>query len=29
VRDAFKAYYYDRPAPARIRLHSVRDEALA
>jgi hypothetical protein len=29
VREAVAAFYFDRPAPARIRLHLVRDEVLA
>ncbi len=29
VREAVAAFYYDRPAPSRIRLHLVRDEMLA
>jgi hypothetical protein len=29
VREAVKAYYFDRPAPERLRLHLVRDEVLA
>lgn len=29
VREAVKAFYFDRVAPARIRLHLVRDEILA
>ncbi|OHE86255.1 MAG: 2-phospho-L-lactate guanylyltransferase [Verrucomicrobia bacterium RIFCSPLOWO2_12_FULL_64_8] len=29
VREAVKAFYYDRPAPHSIRLHLVRDEVLA
>jgi len=29
VREAVAAYNFDRPAPARIRLHLVRDEVLA
>jgi predicted RNase H-like HicB family nuclease len=29
VREAVAAFYYDRPAPSRIRLHLVRDETLA
>ncbi len=29
VREAVKAYYFDRPAPTRLRLHLVRDEVLA
>jgi len=29
VRDAVAAWHFDRPAPARIRLHLVRDELLA
>lgn len=29
VREAVKAFYFDRPAPKGIRLHLVRDEILA
>ncbi|HEY4941846.1 MAG TPA: hypothetical protein VII56_10490 [Rhizomicrobium sp.] len=29
VREAVTAYYFDRPAPDRLRLHLVRDEVLA
>lgn len=29
VREAVKAFYFDRPAPTRLRLHWVRDEVLA
>ena len=29
VREAVAAFYFDRPAPARVRLHLVRDEILA
>ena len=29
VREAVAAFYFDRPAPERIRLHLVRDEMLA
>jgi predicted RNase H-like HicB family nuclease len=29
VREAVRAYFFDRPAPARLRLHLVRDEVLA
>lgn len=29
VREAVKAYYFDRPAPSRLRLHLVRDEVIA
>jgi predicted RNase H-like HicB family nuclease len=29
VREAVAAYFFDRPAPARVRLHLVRDEVLA
>lgn len=29
VREAVAAFYFDRPAPSRIRLHLVRDEVLA
>ncbi len=28
VRDAVAAYYFDRPAPTRLRLHLVHDEVL-
>ena len=28
VREAVAAFYFDRPAPQRIRLHFVRDEML-
>ena len=28
VREAVTAFYFDRPAPARVRLHLVRDEVL-
>jgi hypothetical protein len=28
VREAVKAFYFDRPAPTRLRLHLVRDEVL-
>jgi predicted RNase H-like HicB family nuclease len=28
VREAVAAYFFDRPAPARLRLHLVRDEVL-
>ena len=28
VREAVAAFYFDRPAPARLRLHLVRDEVL-
>lgn len=28
AREAVKAYYFDRPAPERLRLHLVRDEVL-
>ena len=28
VRDAVKAFYFDRPAPSRLRLHLVRDEVI-
>ena len=28
VREAVAAFYFDQPAPARIRLHLVRDEVL-
>lgn len=29
VREAVQAYFFDRPAPERLRLHLVRDEVLA
>ena len=29
VREAVRAFYFDRPAPARLRLHLVRDEVIA
>jgi len=29
VQDAVRGYFYDQPAPQRIRLHLVRDELLA
>lgn len=29
VREAVEAFFFDRPAPQRIRLHLVRDEMLA
>jgi hypothetical protein len=29
VREAVKAYFFDRAAPERLRLHLVRDEVLA
>ena len=29
VREAVKAFYFDRPAPSSLRLHLVRDEVLA
>jgi len=29
VREAVSAYFFDRPAPDRLRLHLVRDEVLA
>jgi hypothetical protein len=29
VREAVAAFYFDQPAPARVRLHLVRDEMLA
>jgi hypothetical protein len=29
VREAVNAFYFDQPAPRRIRLHLVRDEVLA
>jgi len=28
VREAVAAFYFDQPAPARLRLHLVRDEVL-
>ncbi len=28
VREAVAAFYFDQPAPARVRLHLVRDEVL-
>jgi hypothetical protein len=28
VREAVAAFYFDRPAPSRLRLHMVRDEVL-
>lgn len=28
VREAVRAYYFDSPAPERIRLHLVRNEVL-
>lgn len=28
VREVVTAFYFDRPAPARVRLHLVRDEIL-
>ena len=28
VREAVRAFYFDRPAPAHVRLHLVRDEVL-
>jgi len=28
VREAVKAFYFDRPAPTQLRLHLVRDEVL-
>ena len=28
VREAVEAFYFDRPAPTRLRLHLVRDEVL-
>jgi len=28
VREAVKAFYFDRPSPPRLRLHLVRDEVL-
>ncbi len=29
VKEAVKAYYFDRQVPAAIRLHLIRDEMLA
>jgi len=29
VKEAVEAFYFDRPKPAGIRLHLVRDEMLA
>ena len=29
VKEAVRAFYFDQPAPERIRLHLVRDEILA
>lgn len=29
VREAVTAFYFDRPAPQRLRLHLVRDEVIA
>jgi predicted RNase H-like HicB family nuclease len=29
VKEAVAAFYFDRPAPDRVRLHMVRDEVLA
>lgn len=29
VREAVKAFYFDRPAPPRLRLHLGRDEVIA
>ena len=29
VQEAVKAYFFDQPAPQRIRLHLVRDEVVA
>jgi predicted RNase H-like HicB family nuclease len=29
VREAVRAYFFDRPAPYAIRLHLVRDEVIA
>ena len=29
VREAVAAFYFDRPAPSRLRLHLVRDEVRA
>jgi len=29
VREAVRAFYFDRPAPLRLRLHLARDEVIA
>jgi len=29
VKEAVEAFYFDRPRPAGIRLHLIRDEAFA
>jgi hypothetical protein len=29
VKEAVAAFYFDQPAPTRVRLHLVRDEVLA
>jgi predicted RNase H-like HicB family nuclease len=29
VKEAVEAFYFDRPKPAAVRLHLVRDEMLA
>ncbi len=29
VREAVKAFYFDRPVPSRLRLHLMRDEVIA
>jgi hypothetical protein len=29
VKEAVEAFYFDRPKPATVRLHLVRDEMLA
>ena len=29
VREAASAFFFDRPAPASVRLHLVRDEVLS
>ncbi len=29
VREAVTAFFFDKPVPARIRLHLVRDEVLS
>ena len=29
VREAVAAFYFDQPAPQRVRLHLVRDEVIA
>ena len=29
VKEAVEAFYFDRPGPATVRLHLVRDEMLA